>query len=66
MLVRDLPKDAQFVSDSQEVAAVDYHTGNQPGDFDSYFVQIGDGDYAAVWGMYGTVPHLTKKVYKVI
>lgn len=64
--VRDMPDDFQFSSDSQDVQAIKDHLGELPDDYDSFFVLIGDGDYIAVYGMFGIVPSLSKHVYRVI
>jgi len=34
-------------------------------DYDSFFVEVGDGEYNQVWGFVGTVPYLSKLVSKL-
>lgn len=67
MLVRDLPKDDQivFVSDSQDVRFWDDYLGVQHGEYNSYFLLIGDGDCDEAWGLEVTVPWLDAHVWKV-
>ena len=77
--VEDL-QDAQFhfVSDSQAVEMVREDaleipkwgegigcTLCHPAPFDAFFVKLADGDYAEIWGIYGTVPYLHKEAYRV-
>lgn len=64
--VRMIPQSAQFVTDSQDVQAIKGHIGGIAYDYDSFFVIVGDGDYAAVWGMCGIVPHLSKLVTQLL
>jgi hypothetical protein len=60
--------DLQFISDSQDTAAIRFDFG--PAwlgfDYDSYFVRIEDGEYKEVWGMAGIVPYLSKIVTRVL
>jgi len=63
MQVKDLPDTLQFISDSQDTEAVKKDFGAE---FDSFFVEIGDGDYLIVYGMYGIIPYLNKHVYKIV
>jgi hypothetical protein len=66
-IVNALSEDLQFISDSQDVTAVKEHIGGKlVRDYDSFFVKIGDGDYAEVWGMSGIVPHLSRLVRRII
>ena len=60
--------DLVFVSDSQDVEAIKEHFGNHPDieDYDSFFVEVGDGEYTEVFGMEGIVPHYDKYVYDVL
>lgn len=51
-----------FVSDSQEVTPINETYGT---DYDSFFIEIGDGDYIRVYGMYGIVPYFSNILYKV-
>lgn len=60
--------DLQFVSDSQDTAAIRYDFGPawDGFDYDSYFVKAKDGEYKEVWGMAGIVPYLSKIVTRVV
>jgi len=63
MYVSDLEnKDLIFISDSQDVSELRRQTGT---DYDSYFIRVGDGEYTQIYGMYGIVPYLEKRVYEV-
>jgi len=67
--------DLQFVSDSQDVAAIkEYLQGFKAmhellnislEDYDSFFVKIEDGDYTEIYGMAGIVPYLYKTLDKI-
>ena len=67
--------DLQFISDSQDVAAVkEYLQGLKAvhellnislDDYDSFFVKVEDGDYSEVYGMAGIVPYLYKSLDKI-
>ena len=63
--VAALPQELQFVSDSQDVAAVKEHLGPEAQDYDAFFVAVADGDYTEVWGMCGCVPYLSKLVSRL-
>lgn len=65
--VEQVPKDAVFVSDSQDTAAIkaEYPVAVVE-DFDSFFVVVEDGEYTAIWGMYGIVPRNDKAVYRIL
>lgn len=49
----------EFVSDSQDVRPINDMYGT---DYDSFFVEIGDGDFIRVYGMRGIVPYLDKSL----
>lgn len=59
--------DLQFISDSQDTAAIRFDFGPEWDGFeyDSYFVRVDDGEYKEVWGMCGIVPLLSKLVTKL-
>lgn len=65
--VDSVPSDErlQFVSDSQDV---DFLRNFYPiaWNFDSFYVEISDGDYTQVWGMMGIIPALDKTLTKVV
>lgn len=64
MLVRDVPEEAIFISDSQDVDATLESIGvdNSDGAYGSLFCIIGEGEYLAVWGLFGIVPWLDTSV----
>lgn len=64
MKVREVPESCQFVTDSIEVEQMNRQIDGGAS-FDAYFVEINDGDYTRVYGMYGIVPHLDRTVYSV-
>lgn len=56
----------EFVSNSQDVAAVEDYTPVETHNlYDSYFAEVQDGDYTQIWGMSGIVPYLTKSLVKI-
>lgn len=55
----------QFVSDSQDVKPIKESLGTGGGEFDSFFVKIGDGDYVEVWGIHGVIPYTNKTAYQL-
>lgn len=65
--VKDL-EDEQiaFLSDSQDVKAVKEHLPISAQDYDSFFVNIANGEYSRVFGMFGIVPWHTKRIYQII
>ena len=65
LTVSELPAALQFVSDSQDVDAVKEHIGQAAQEFDSFFVNVQDGDYSEVWGMCGIVPLNSKMVTRI-
>lgn len=64
--------DLEFVSNSQDVKYIKEYLvgiGESRGflkQFDSFFVQVGEGDYDEIWGMDGIVPHYEKDVYLLL
>jgi hypothetical protein len=55
-----------FVSDSQDVRHIKEQT-RRGKKYDSFFVSLDytGADYAYIYGMYGIVPWLAKRVYRV-
>lgn len=64
--VNQIPEEAIFVSDSQDVIEIKNIVGEKAEPYDSFFVIVGDGEYKAVWGMVGIVPYLSKLVSKIL
>lgn len=62
MKVREVPESCQFVTDSTEVDHLNRQIDGGAS-FDSFFVEVGDGEYTRVYGMYGIVPHNDRTVY---
>lgn len=65
-VVRNLRPGLRFISDSQDVEAIKEHLGPEASGYDSFFVEVADGDYKEVWGMVGIVPHLDKRVSQFV
>lgn len=61
--VRDVPEDYTFIpAGSGDALELQSEFGD---DYDSFFVKVGEGEYEAVYGMKGAVPHLNKPVQKL-
>lgn len=65
MPVEFMPKHLTFVSDSQDVKFLCEYFGHIASGYESFFVEVGEGDYLQVWGMMGIVPSFDKYVTKV-
>ena len=65
-VVRNLGSHLQFVSDSQDVAAIKRHLGTRSDGYDSFFVAGENGDYTEVWGMCGIIPRMSKLVSRFV
>jgi len=63
--VRDIPDEYIFVSDTQDVEAIKEYLGEVSDGYDSFFVLVGDGDYDDIYGMFGIVPWLSRRVYRI-
>lgn len=65
--VRDMNSDEyELISNSQDVASYIEHIGGTEEDYDTLFVKFtADGDLIEVWGMEGTIPYLSNKVYLI-
>jgi hypothetical protein len=65
MTVDEIDPRLQFVSDSQDVAAIREAQGLilKDNQFDSFFV---NHDYTEIWGMFGIVPWHDRRVYRVL
>jgi hypothetical protein len=66
MKVKDVPIEAIFVSDTQDVRAVKRHIGKKAYKFNAFFVIAKDGDYDAVWGTWKTFPHVGDETIRII
>jgi hypothetical protein len=54
-----------FFSDSQDVASLKGYLGEASEEFDAFYMEYGDGDWSAAYGMNGRVPWLTTRVYRL-
>ena len=66
MKVQDVPDEAVFVSDAQQVRAIKKHIGEDAYGFDSFFVIVSDGEYESVWGMCGIIPYFDDEAVQII
>lgn len=55
-----------LVTDAQDVKPLKDYLGEIASDYDSFFVEVKDGEYSEVWGFCGTVPYLSKLTTKII
>jgi len=55
-----------FICDSQHVEAMKASLPISADCYDSFFVNIKDGEYSRVFGMFGIIPWHTKQVYQII
>lgn len=62
MKVSEISERYTFVSDSQDVKIINDDCNT---DFDAFFVLIHEGEYISIYGMYGIVPELNKRLYHV-
>lgn len=62
MRVSDLTGDYIFVVDSQDVKALRERLAKSEQAFNSYFAEVGDGEYKTVYGMRGIVPLLDNRL----
>jgi hypothetical protein len=65
MLIKEVPLGCIFVSDSQEVQAIDDYLGQDYPETHSYFVDVKNGDYEQIYLFEGTIPYLQKECFKV-
>lgn len=65
-IVANLGQHLELITDSREVQAIREHLGEDAGNYDAFFVDVHDGDYAEVWGMVGIIPRLSKLVSRLI
>lgn len=63
--VAELPSELDFVSDSQDVAAIK-ESLSLDDEYDSFFIRTGEGEYLEIWGMVGIIPYNHKSVRKVL
>ena len=60
--VADIPEDVEFVCNGADVQAIYDTAGPFPDDhYRSFFVPIGEGEYAVIWGCEWTVPYLERQ-----
>lgn len=63
LVFSDLSQDASFIR--EYIPNFDSGGVQFDNDFDSFFVETLDGDYGAVYGMYGIVPWLDREVCRI-
>jgi len=67
--IKDINKreDLTLLTDSQDVESVKEYFGNRKAvdEFDGFFVKVGEGDYDEIYGFEGSVPYLSKSLYKI-
>lgn len=51
------------IVNSQDTESIREYGYDAENEYDSYFVLVGDGDYIAVYGMYGGIPYNHKVLY---
>ena len=61
MQVKDIPSDAQFISDSQDVRAIMIDLGIADDDIGAIFITR-DG---TIYGISGNIPYLEKQVFRL-
>lgn len=61
MIVSDMPEDAQFISDSQDVRAIMVNLGVADDDIGGLFITR-DG---TIYGISGNIPYLEKQVFRL-
>jgi hypothetical protein len=67
MKVKDIPKEAVLVNNSQDVNYIlRYHLGRKHSKYRSLFVVIGDGNYEAIWGCKYCIPYNDDNVRKLL
>ena len=56
-----------FVSDSQEVEAIKEHIRHNDvtDEYDSFFVDVRNGGYDEIYGMFGIVPHNGNDIFEI-
>jgi hypothetical protein len=66
--VRDLSQDFQLVSDSQHIRATLEHIGrlDELGNTGCLFVQLGEGEYLAVYQCERSIPALDARVWRLL
>jgi len=64
--VATIPGNFDFVDNSTEVDALNDQFGRHGGrKFDAYFVRVGNAEIVEAFGMYGNIPSLDKRLYRV-
>jgi hypothetical protein len=67
MRVRDIPKEAILVNDTQDIKYILNHLGRKRrSEYRSLFVIVENGDYAAVWGCKYYIPYDNDEVRKLL
>ena len=65
MKIKNIPLGCIFVSDSQEVQAIDDYLGQVYPSSHCYFVDVKNGDYDQMYLIGGIIPYLEKECFKV-
>ena len=63
MTVKDIEHDDKliFVDTDYDVQEINNLLNT---DYDSYFVEVGEGEYKRIYGMYGIIPYINKTIYE--
>jgi hypothetical protein len=56
MLIKDIPKHFELVTDSQDIDAIADIEGINLGDYGCLFVEVLDGEYGTIYGCSGIIP----------
>lgn len=64
--IRMLPRDLEFLSDSQDRETIRQALHGKGNDYDAFFVRVVDGEYQEVWGIAGIVPYLSKLTTRLL
>jgi hypothetical protein len=65
MLIKDIPKHFELVTDSQDIDAIADNLGVDLDDYGCLFVEILEGEYGQVYGCSGIIPYLTDTAYLI-
>lgn len=65
--IADLSDPKYLLSTEEDDArAIKEHLGTEEAqEYDSFFVEILDGEYGEIWGFYGIIPTLDKTAYRL-
>ena len=65
MTVQDINNREDLTFCENDADFIKEYIGEKAQEYDTFFVKVENGDYSEIYGMYGIIPNLYKKLYRI-